>query len=63
MNHNGARGGGNPVFCVTCHLSGTTYLGAMEKKSHEGTSVAKDCSSSGCHRPIGREGVAYINWD
>ncbi len=61
MNHNGAQGGG-PVYCVTCHLSGTTFLGAMQKKSHQGTSVAKDCSKSGCHRPLGNTGAAYTRW-
>jgi len=63
MNHNGAMGGGNPVFCVTCHLTGTTYQGRMEKKRHEGASVAKDCSRSGCHKPLGRTGATYIRWD
>jgi len=63
MNHNGALGGGNPVYCVTCHLTGTTYLGRMDKKSHEGASMAKDCSSSNCHKPLGRRGTAYSNWD
>lgn len=63
MNHNGAQGGGVPVYCVTCHLSGTTYQGSMEKKSHKGTSVSKDCSSSSCHRPIGNKGAAYTRWD
>jgi hypothetical protein len=63
MNHNGAQGGGVPIYCVTCHLSGTTYQGGMEKKSHEGTSTAKDCSRSGCHRPLGSKGAAYTRWD
>ena len=62
MNHNGAKGGGVPVYCVTCHLSGTTYMGSMDKKSHNGASTAKDCSSSNCHKPLGKEGTAYISW-
>ncbi|MBI5890458.1 MAG: hypothetical protein HZB47_07250 [Nitrosomonadales bacterium] len=61
MNHNGAQGGG-PVYCVTCHLKGVTYVGSMEKKSHEGASTSKDCSSSGCHRPKGSRGTAYSKW-
>lgn len=66
MNHNGAQGGavgGNGVYCVTCHLSGTTYMGNMQKKSHEGASTAKDCSSSKCHKPLGSKGTTYINWN
>ncbi|MFZ2162683.1 MAG: hypothetical protein WAW02_10745 [Sideroxyarcus sp.] len=62
MNHNGAQGGG-PVYCVDCHLKGLTYLGSMDKKSHEGTSRSKDCSSSGCHKPKGSRGAAYSRWD
>jgi hypothetical protein len=61
MNHNGAQGGA-PNYCVTCHLSGTSYLGSMDKKSHEGASTSKDCSSSNCHKPLGRKGTAYSRW-
>lgn len=61
MNHNGAQGGA-PNYCVTCHLSGVTYLGTMQKKSHNGSSTSKDCSSSSCHAPIGRTGATYTNW-
>lgn len=66
MNHNGAQGGGvggNGAYCVTCHLKGVSYLGTMDKKSHEGTSMAKDCSKSGCHRPLGNTGTTYVNWN
>lgn len=62
MNHNGAQGGA-PNYCVTCHLSGVTYLGRMQKKSHNGSSTSKDCSSSGCHKPLGSKGSTYSNWD
>jgi len=50
--------------CKTCHASGTSYLGDMEKKSvtHESSS-GTDCSQSGCHRPLGNKGVAYVKWD
>lgn len=61
MNHNGATGGG-PIYCVTCHLSGTSYLGSMQKKSHEGASTAKDCSRSSCHKPLGSKGISYSTW-
>ncbi|MBU1427085.1 MAG: hypothetical protein KKH12_06665, partial [Gammaproteobacteria bacterium] len=66
MNHNGAQGGGvggNGAYCVTCHLKGVTYMGTMDKKSHEGTSMSKDCSKSGCHKPLGSRGSTYVNWD
>lgn len=63
MNHNGAQGGGVPIFCVTCHLRGVTYLGNMEKMSHNGASTTKDCSSSSCHKPLGRTGTTYVNWN
>jgi len=63
MNHNGALGGGAPVYCVTCHLTGTSYMGTMDKKSHQGTSTAKDCSSANCHKPLGKFGVSYSKWN
>lgn len=63
MNHNGAKGGGTPVYCVTCHLKGVTYLGSMQKLSHNGASVSKDCSSAGCHKPLGSKGTAYSSWN
>ena len=62
MNHNSAQGGG-PVYCVTCHLTGVAYLGKMSKKSHNGASTAKDCSSSSCHIPKGKKGKAYTSWN
>ncbi len=64
MNHNGAQGaGGGGVYCVNCHLRGVTYLGSMQKLSHNGASVAKDCSSTSCHRPLGRKGTPYSAWN
>lgn len=63
MNHNNAQGMGSPIYCVTCHLSGNTYLGSMRKFSHNGASTAKDCSSSSCHKPLGRIGTVYLNWN
>lgn len=64
MNHNNARGGA-PNYCVTCHLSTATYLSSkIIKKSHNGASLAKDCSTSGCHRPLGSIGGAnYSTWN
>lgn len=53
------------LTCKTCHLSGTGYLGNMDKKGtgHEGWGGTGDCSQSGCHRPLGGRGVSYIDWD
>jgi len=65
MNHNNSQGGG-AGWCKACHASGTAFLGNMEKKSltHEKkTPVPVDCSTSGCHRPLGNEGAAYTKWD
>ena len=63
MNHNNAQGGA-PNYCVTCHLSSATYLSSkIQKKNHNGASTAKDCSKSGCHRPLGTIGTAYSKWN
>jgi len=63
MNHNGAKGGGSPIYCVTCHLSGVTYMGSAQKVSHNGASTSKDCSNSSCHAPLGGKGKAYSSWN
>ena len=63
MQHNGAQGGGSGGYCVTCHLSGVSYLEPYaQKKNHNGSSTAKDCSSSSCHKPLGKTGSSYTNW-
>jgi hypothetical protein len=65
MNHNGSQGGG-AGWCIGCHASGTNFLGNMEKErlTHETKNPpAKDCSESGCHRPLGNRGTTYRNWD
>jgi predicted CXXCH cytochrome family protein len=54
------------TVCTTCHLKGgAVYLGNMDKKGigHEGMGSGDDCSMSGCHKPAGNKGTAYINWD
>jgi hypothetical protein len=62
MNHNSAQGGA-PNYCVTCHLSSATYLSSkIQKKNHNGASTSKDCSSSSCHKPLGKTGSAYSSW-
>jgi hypothetical protein len=63
-DHNGSLGAGSG-WCIGCHLSGQTYLGGMDRKSltHERkTPPWKDCSESGCHRPLGNRGSAYSSW-
>jgi hypothetical protein len=66
MNHNGSSGNG-VGWCKSCHASGTSYMGSMEKKSlsHKAKSgtIPTDCSMSGCHRPLGSKGSAYSSWD
>jgi hypothetical protein len=65
MNHNASLGNG-AGWCKGCHLSGTSYLGSMQKKSlshYERFAGQTDCSSSGCHRPLGNTGTSgYRNW-
>jgi len=52
--------------CITCHLKNNPYAGwGQDTKSigHEGMKSGDDCSQSGCHKPLGSKGTAYINWD
>ena len=64
MNHNNSQGNG-AGWCKACHDRSTAWLGDMEKKSltHERSSGVTDCSQSGCHRPLGREGTPYTRWE
>jgi Cytochrome c7 and related cytochrome c len=63
MNHNGALGK-TGVLCVTCHQSGATYLGNMQKKSLTHDSGGHtDCSDSGCHKPLGSKGTSWVTWN
>ncbi|MEZ5650755.1 MAG: cytochrome c3 family protein [Burkholderiaceae bacterium] len=64
MNHNGSQGSGAD-WCKGCHLSGSNYLGDMQTRTltHRRSSTgAIDCSTSGCHRPLGNEGQPYREW-
>jgi hypothetical protein len=63
MNHNNTQGNG-AGWCRGCHLTGTTYLGNMQKKSltHQKSTGVTDCSQSGCHRPLGNQGSTYKSW-
>jgi hypothetical protein len=66
MNHNNSMGNG-AGWCKSCHATGTSYLGNMEKKAltHQAKSgtTPTDCSMSGCHKPLGSKGSAYSKWD
>ncbi len=63
MNHNNTQGNG-AGWCRGCHLTGTSYLGNMQKKSltHQRSTGVTDCSQSGCHRPLGTQGSTYRSW-
>jgi hypothetical protein len=64
MNHNASQGNG-AGWCKGCHLSGTAYLGNMQRMSltHRKSTGVTDCSQSGCHRPLGNTGAAYTKWN
>jgi hypothetical protein len=66
MNHNASMGSGSG-WCKNCHATGTAFLGNMEKKavSHQKLNgvIQGDCSTSGCHKPLGNRGSTYTNWD
>jgi hypothetical protein len=62
MNHNGSLGSGSGQ-CTACHATGTNYLGTMLKKTVNHISPGKpDCSTAGCHRPLGNRGASYVTW-
>lgn len=60
MNH-----GTMQTSCITCHDSTSTYLGGMTKvnRSRHNNAGVKDCSTSGCHKPLGNKGSTYVKWD
>jgi hypothetical protein len=61
MNH-----GTMQTSCATCHDSTSPYAGSMDKitrGSKHHNSAGKDCSSSGCHKPLGSNGKAYTKWN
>jgi len=64
MNHNGSMGGGAGQ-CKGCHQLGAAFQGQMAKKTlgHAGKGLAAlDCSSGGCHGPLGRIGRRFTSW-
>ncbi len=60
MNH-----GTMQTSCATCHDATSPYLGNMFKinRSRHNNAGTKDCSSSGCHKPLGKFGSAYSKWN
>jgi len=63
MDHNGSMGAG-AGWCIGCHLKGTAYLGNMDRESLSHDKPGKaDCSTSGCHKPLGNKGNTYTKWD
>lgn len=49
--------------CTSCHLTGTNFRGDMQRNRLDHIAPGKpDCSTSGCHAPIGTLGSAYIFW-
>jgi predicted CXXCH cytochrome family protein len=60
MNH-----GSIQTLCVTCHDRTSPYPGSMEKinRASHHSAGSKDCSSSGCHRPLGSKGTPYSKWN
>ncbi len=61
MNH-----GTMQTSCATCHDSTSPYAGTMDKirrGSGHHNSAGKDCSSSGCHKPLGSKGTPYSKWN
>jgi hypothetical protein len=63
MNH-----GTMQTSCIVCHDSSSNYQGRMDKINrssgdHRNHGAAgKDCSSAGCHRPLGTRGTPYTRW-
>jgi hypothetical protein len=63
MNHNASMGSG-AGWCTACHAKGTAYLGSMERMALNHRQAGKsDCSTAGCHKPLGNTGNAYTKWD
>lgn len=49
--------------CTTCHAAGSPYIGGRKEGAHEGfNGSTPDCSSSGCHKPLGSKGSAFTKW-
>ncbi len=51
-----------PATCNSCHFRGMVVYAPnnpITQSSHEGN---RNCSASSCHAPLGRKGIAYIDW-
>jgi hypothetical protein len=72
MNHNNLQGGGTPSAlngCAACHstnfASGVAGPNAGKMRTlgnHENSKLTTDCSSSNCHKPLGKRGTPYTSW-
>lgn len=53
------------ITCATCHASNSSYIGGKKDDEHNGAynSGSPNCSSAGCHRPVGNKGSSYTDWD
>ncbi len=52
-----------PAACNSCHYRGMVVYAPnrpITQSSHEGN---RNCASSSCHAPLGRQGIAYVTWD
>ena len=60
MNH-----GSINASCATCHDSSAAYLGSMQKinRASHHSAGSKDCSTSNCHKPLGKYGTPYTKWN
>lgn len=60
MNHGAVQ-----TLCATCHDRTSPYPGTMQKinRGSHHSAGAKDCSSSGCHKPLGSIGRPYTKWN
>lgn len=57
----------NISSCKACHAPSPSYLGVTGSKvtvgSHQGSKSSDDCSQSGCHKPLGKTGTAFISFN
>ncbi len=62
----------NTVTCNECHGSTAIFAGDMRKmplgttsgpSEHQSAPATKNCSNSGCHRPLGSKGSLYSTWN
>jgi hypothetical protein len=73
MNHGSVTGGAQATGCAACHSTNLAN-GLLTKTARKRTlpenspsehraATGKDCSTSGCHRPLGNKGTPYTKWN